>query len=204
VAGLPILCFIVHLQTVRSARLLEDRLRICYNTFSIPQMTVTEMAGKTIAVNRRARHDYDVQETCDAGLVLTGTEIKSIRAGRVTLRDAHARARDGELWLFNMHVSPYEQGNRYNVDPLRPRKLLLHRSQIQRFAGKVQEKGLALIPLRVYLQRGYAKVEIALARGRRQFDKREAIAERDAQREKERALRVRQTTGARAPRADLA
>jgi SsrA-binding protein len=161
-------------------------------------MAVATMAGKTIAVNRRARHDYDVQETCDAGLVLTGTEIKSIRAGRVNLRDAHARARNDELWLYNMHVSPYEQGNRYNVDPLRPRKLLLHRSEIRRLGGKVQEKGLALIPLRLYLQRGYAKVEIALARGRRQYDKREAIAERDAEREKERALRARQT-GARAP-----
>jgi len=157
------------------------------------------MARKTIAVNRRARHDYDLRETFDAGLVLTGTEIKSIRAGRVSLGDAHARPREGEVWLHNMHISPYEQGNRYNVDPLRTRKLLLHRSEIRRLAGKVQEKGLTLIPLRLYLQRGYAKVEIALAKGRRQYDKRRAIAERETRRDKERALRTNHVR-ARTPR----
>jgi SsrA-binding protein len=154
-------------------------------------MAVAVMAGRSIAVNRRARHDYDIHETYDAGLVLTGCEIKSIRAGRVSLRDAHARARGDEMWLYNMHIHPYEQGNRYNPDPLRPRKLLLHRSEIRRLAGKVQEKGLTLVPLRLYLQRGYAKVEIALARGRRQYDKRRAIQERDAQRDKDRALSAR-------------
>jgi SsrA-binding protein len=147
---------------------------------------------ETIAVNRRARHDYDILEKFDAGIVLTGTEIKSIRARRVQLRDAYAAIEGGEPYLHNMHISPYEAGNRFNPDPKRTRKLLLHRREIDRLLGRTTEKGLTLVPLRVYLQRGYAKVELGLARGKRQYDKRKAIAEREARREEERALADRQ------------
>ncbi|MFB3883230.1 MAG: SsrA-binding protein SmpB [Armatimonadota bacterium] len=143
---------------------------------------------RTIATNRRARHDYDILETFDAGIVLTGTEIKSLRAGKVSLREAYASIRGTEAWLHNMHISPYEAGSHYNPDPKRDRKLLLHRREISRLIGRSIERGLTIIPLRVYLQRGYAKVELGLARGRRQWDKRRAIAEREAQREEERAF----------------
>jgi SsrA-binding protein len=144
---------------------------------------------KVVAVNRRARHEYEIQETVEAGLALTGTEIKSVRAAAANIRDGFAQPRGRELWLHNVHISPYEKGNRFNVDPRRPRKLLLHRRQIDRLLGKTQERGLTLIPLRLYLKRGLAKVELALARGRRMYDKRRAIAERDEAREKERELR---------------
>ena len=154
---------------------------------------------ETIAVNRRARHDYDILETFDAGVVLTGTEIKSVRARRVALRDAYAAIEGGfarveheEVWLYNMHISPYAAGSRYNPDPKRRRKLLLHRREIERLLGRTVEKGLTLVPLRVYLQRGYAKVAIGLARGKREYDKRRAIAEREVRREEERALSERQ------------
>lgn len=141
---------------------------------------------KLITANRRARHEYDVQETVEAGLVLTGTEIKSIRAGKVNLQDAFARVENGEAWLYNMHVAPYEQGNRFNVDPTRRRKLLLHRREIDRLMGRAQEKGLALIPLSLYLRHGFAKVELAAARGKKLYDRRQAIAEREARRAQER------------------
>ena len=155
------------------------------------------MSGiKVVAVNRKARHEYDIEETWDAGLVLTGCEIKSVREGRANLRDAYARPERGELWLHNMHISPYDQGNRYNPDPTRSRKLLLHRAEINRLVGKTQEKGLTLVPLKLYLQRGYAKIELGLARGRKLHDKRRAIAEREARREQERAVRVREKTAA--------
>jgi len=147
---------------------------------------------KTVATNRKARHDYHIEDTYQAGMVLTGTEIKSVRAGRVNLQDSYARLEEGEVWLHHVHISPYEQGNRYNVDPLRRRKLLLHRGEIRRLAGRTAEKGLTLVPLRVYLARGYAKVQLGLARGKRQYDKRQAIAERDQRREQERELHHRQ------------
>jgi len=150
------------------------------------------MAQKEIiAVNRRARHDYDIIETYEAGIVLTGPEIKSIRARRAQLRDAYAQVERGEAWLYNMHVSSYQPGSRENQDPRRTRKLLLHRREIDRLIGRTVERGLTLIPLRLYLERGYAKVELGLARGRRQWDKRRAIAEREARREEERALSAR-------------
>lgn len=145
-----------------------------------------------IAVNRRARHDYDIIETYDAGIVLSGPEIKSIRARRVQLRDSYAQIERGEAWLYNMHISAYQPSSRENRDPLRRRKLLLHRREIDRLIGRTVERGLTLIPLRLYLQRGYAKVQLGLARGRRQWDKRQAIAEREARREEERALSPRQ------------
>ena len=147
---------------------------------------------KTVATNRKARHEYHIEDTYQAGMVLTGTEIKSVRAGRVNLQDSYARLEEGEVWLHHVHISPYEQGNRYNVDPLRRRKLLLHRGEIRRLAGRTAEKGLTLVPLRVYLARGYAKVQLGLARGKRQYDKRQAIAERDQRREQERELHHRQ------------
>jgi SsrA-binding protein len=143
---------------------------------------------QTIATNRRARHDYEILETFDAGIVLTGTEIKSIRAGKVSLREAYATIEGSEAWLHNMHISPYEAGSRYNPDAKRRRKLLLHRREINRLLGRSIERGLTIVPLRIYLQRGYAKIEVGLGRGRRQYDKRRAIAEREAQREEERAF----------------
>jgi SsrA-binding protein len=143
---------------------------------------------QTIAVNRRARHDYDILETFDAGIVLTGTEIKSVRAGKLSLRESYATIENSAAWLHNMHIGPYDPGSRANPEPKRTRKLLLHRREINRLLGRTLERGLTIIPLRLYLQRGYAKVELGLGRGRRDYDKRRAIAEREAQREAERAF----------------
>ncbi len=148
-------------------------------------------AVKIVALNRRATHDYFVDERIEAGLVLTGTEIKSIREGRVNLREGYARIVGDEGWLVGVHIAPYEQGNRYNHEPLRDRKLLLHRDEIASLIGKVKQKGYTLIPLQLYLKHGKAKVELGLARGKRQYDKREAIAKREAQREIERHARAR-------------
>jgi len=150
---------------------------------------------KVVATNRKAYHDYHIEETFEAGLVLRGSEIKSIRAGRVNLRDGYAIPRDGELWLMNVHIAPYDPASRLNHDPRRPRKLLLHRRQINRLIGRVQEKGYAIVPLRLYLKNGWAKVEIALVRGKKQYDKRRAIAEREAKRRIEQALAERKRRG---------
>ena len=144
---------------------------------------------KDVAVNRRAYHDYFVDEKYEAGVMLTGTEIKSVRNGRANLRDGYVRIDGNEAWLENVHISPYAQGNVMNQEPVRPRKLLLHRKEISSLIGKVKQKGYTLVPLRVYITRNRAKVEIGLARGKRQYDKREAIAARDAKREIERAMR---------------
>ena len=143
---------------------------------------------RTVVANRRARHDYHLEETYEAGLQLLGSEVKSLRAGRASLQDAYAKVRSGEVWLVNMHIAPYEQAGPFNHDPLRPRKLLLHRSEIRRLVGKVKERGYTLIPLRVYFRRGLAKVELALARGKKQYDKRADIRKREAQRQIARAL----------------
>lgn len=151
-------------------------------------MQSPDTGDRVVATNRKAHHDYFVDEVVEAGVVLTGTEIKSVRAGRISLRDGYAKVEDGEIWLQNTHISPYEQGNRYNHDPDRPRKLLLHRSQIRQLQRKTLEKGFTLVPLRVYLKEGLAKVELALARGRKSYDKREAVAEREADREIEREM----------------
>jgi len=142
-----------------------------------------------IAENRKARHDYFVEETYEAGIVLVGSEVKSCRAGRVNLRDAYAQIKDGEIYLYGCHISPYEQANLFNHEPLRPRKLLMHKAEIQRLYGKVREKGFTLVPLRLYFKKGKVKVELALAKGKRAFDKREDIAAREAKREMARALR---------------
>jgi len=149
------------------------------------------MRMKVISVNRKAYHDYFIYETWEAGLVLTGSEIKSIRDGRVNLRDSYVTIKDDEAWLIGAHISPYPQANRQNHDPRRDRKLLLHRREIDRLRGKVQEKGFTIIPLRLYLKNNVAKVEIALARGKKKYDKRQAIAKKEAQREMERALKKR-------------
>ncbi|HEY7350677.1 MAG TPA: SsrA-binding protein SmpB [Ktedonobacterales bacterium] len=146
---------------------------------------------KVITVNRQAYHDYFVDETFEAGIALKGTEIKSIRDGKVNLRGAFARVKNGEVWLEGSHIAVYEQGTYMNHEPLRHRKLLLHRRQINSLIGKVQTKGLTLIPLKLYLKGDYAKVELGLCRGKKLYDKRESIAQRDAQREIERAVRSR-------------
>lgn len=147
------------------------------------------MSIKVIATNRKAYHDYHIEETYEAGIVLIGSEIKSIRAGRVNLRDSYAVIKDGEVWLLNMHIAPYDPARHFGHEPRRPRKLLLHRREINRLAGKVQEKGYTIVPLKLYLKDNLAKVEIALVRGKRQYDKRAALAEKESKRRIERALR---------------
>ncbi len=145
---------------------------------------------KEVAGNRKAYHDFFIDETYEAGLVLSGTEIKSVRDGRVNLRDAYARVENGEAWLWNAHISAYDHAGRYfNHTPTRSRKLLLHKDEIRRLAMKTQAKGLTLVPLRVYLKKGRAKIEIGLARGKKLYDKRDALAEREANREIERTIK---------------
>jgi SsrA-binding protein len=138
---------------------------------------------KSISYNRKARHDYEIEDCYDAGLVLVGTEVKSLRAGRVNLADAFCRIENHEAWLYNMHVTPYEMGNRWNVEPRRKRKLLLHHWEIEKLRAETEQKGLTIVPLSLYFQRGFAKIEIGLARGKKLYDKRESIAERDQDRE---------------------
>jgi SsrA-binding protein len=137
---------------------------------------------KVIAKNKKALHDYHIEETFEAGIVLTGTEIKSIRQGRVNLKDSYARINNGELFIIGMHISPYEQGNRFNVDPTRTRKLLMHRKEIDKLFGKIKLQGLTLIPLDLHLRNGFAKVQLALAKGKKLYDKRQTAAKRDAER----------------------
>lgn len=147
-----------------------------------------EQGRKVIVSNRRARHDYAVVDTYEAGIVLTGTEVKSLRAGRASLADAFAGVEDGEVWLRGVHIPEYDQGSWTNHEPRRARKLLLHRDEITRLVGKTREGGLTLVPLAMYFRDGKVKVELALARGKRTYDKRRDLARRDAQREVERAL----------------
>ncbi|HAF17440.1 MAG TPA: SsrA-binding protein SmpB [Syntrophomonadaceae bacterium] len=146
---------------------------------------------KVVAENRKARHDYFIDETYEAGIALVGTEVKSIRTGKVSLRDSYAEVVNGEAYLQNMHISPYDKGSRFNHDPKRPRKLLLHKREIKKLLGQTTQKGYTLIPLRLYFKRGKVKVELALARGKKLYDKRQDIAKRDAQREMARALSSR-------------
>jgi len=147
--------------------------------------------GKTITVNRKARHDYHILDTFEVGICLQGTEVKSIRKGMVNLKDSFAAIESSEVFLENMHVSPYEHGNIFNHEPLRKRKLLLHKSQIKQLIGKTKEKGLTLVPLKLYLKNGLVKVELGLAKGKKLYDKRQDIAERDAKREMERVFKER-------------
>ncbi|KYD25928.1 SsrA-binding protein SmpB [Geobacillus sp. FSL W8-0032] len=148
--------------------------------------------GKVIAQNKKAYHDYFIEETYEAGLVLQGTEIKSIRNGRVNLKDSFAKVEKGEVFLHNMHISPYEQGNRYNHDPLRTRKLLLNRREINKLIGYTKEQGYTLVPLKLYIKNGFAKVELGVAKGKKKYDKREDMKRKEAQREIERVFRERQ------------
>lgn len=153
---------------------------------------MAETDGKhVVSRNKKARHEYEILETYEAGLVLRGPEVKSVRAGKVAFQDAFARLEGGEAWLYNLHISPYEPAQRWNVDPTRPRRLLLHRAEIRRLIGRVEEKGLTLIPLELYFRRGYAKVALALARGRRLHDKRQELRRRAQEREVRRTLRSR-------------
>lgn len=147
---------------------------------------------KLLANNKKARHEYFLDEIYEAGLVLTGTEIKSVRMGGVNLRDSFARIDNGEVWAYNMHISPYEQGNRYNTEPLRPKKLLLNKQEIRKLIGDTTQKGLTLIPVRVYLNhKGLVKMELAVARGKKLYDKRADIAKRDAGRDMDRIAKGR-------------
>ena len=147
------------------------------------------MAIKTVATNRKAYHDYHIQDSIEAGITLTGTEIKSIRTGRINLRDAFVRPAKDELWLLNAHIARYEPGSYLSHEPTRPRKLLLHRKQIDNLISKVQEKGFTLVPLKLYIKNDIAKVEVALAKGKRQYDKREAITRRETERELRRVIK---------------
>ena len=152
------------------------------------EIEVYKVSARTIT-NRKARHEYHIEDKYEAGIALTGTEIKSIRAGKANLQDSYARVENGELMLYNMHISPYEQGNRFNHEPKRPRKMLMHKREIMRLLGQTREKGLSLIPLQLYFKGGWVKVELALARGKKKYDKREDIAARDARREMNRAMK---------------
>ena len=147
---------------------------------------------KVLARNRKAYHEYHIEEKYEAGAVLKGTEVKSIRNSRINLKEGYVKIENGEIFLHSTHISPYEQGNRNNHDPLRPKKLLMHRREINRLIGKTKEKGYALVPLQVYLKRGLVKFEVGLAKGKKLYDKREAIAEKSAKREMERAFKERQ------------
>jgi SsrA-binding protein len=147
--------------------------------------------NKIVATNRKAYHDYHIGETYEAGIALTGTEIKSVRQGMVSLRDSFARVENGEVFLYNMNVSPYEAGNRFNHEPRRTRRLLLHKAEIRKLAVKTQEKGFTLVPVKVYLTDGRAKVELALAKGKRLYDKREDIKKRDVMRQVDRVIKDR-------------
>lgn len=147
------------------------------------------MSVKVVSQNKKAYADYHIDETIEAGIVLTGTEVKSLRQGKANLKDSYVIIKDNEAWLLNCHISPYSHGNIFNHDPLRTRKLLLHRKEIERLRGKIQQQGYTLIPLKLYFKGPYVKVEIALAKGRKKYEKRDIIKKKEAQREIERALK---------------
>ncbi|WP_352418958.1 SsrA-binding protein SmpB [Proteiniborus sp.] len=148
----------------------------------------TKTQNKTLATNRKARHDFFIEETIEAGIALTGTEVKSFRQGKVNLKESYAMVENSEVFIHGMHVSPYEQGNIYNVDPLRKRKLLLHKREIRKLVGYITQKGYSLVPLSAYLKAGKVKIELAIAKGKKLYDKREDIAKKDAERRIQRHL----------------
>src|SRR5690625_816112 len=152
-------------------------------------MRMSKKQSKPLAQNRKASHDYFIEDTFEAGLVLKGTEIKSIRAGKVNLNDAHVRIMNGEAYVINMHIAPYEQGNRFNHDPTRSRKLLLHRSEIDKLFGLVQQRGYTIVPLRLYIKGGFAKLLIGLGRGKKLYDKREDLKQKQMKRDIDRAIK---------------
>ena len=153
---------------------------------------MAEQKVKIIAENRKARHDYTIHEVYEAGIALTGTEVKSLRAGKANMKDSYAQVtRNAEVFVYNLHISPYDHGNIFNHEPLRNRRLLLHRQEINKLIGKVKEKGMALVPLKLYLKHGLVKMELALATGKKLYDKRQDMAKKDAKREMDRALKER-------------
>lgn len=147
--------------------------------------------GKLIANNKKAYHDYFILDTYETGIALAGTEVKSLRMGKCSIKESFIRIENGEVWIYGMHISPYEKGNIFNKDPLRPRKLLLHKQEIHKMAGKMKEKGIAVVPLKVYFKGSLVKVEIGLAKGKKLYDKRQDIAKKDQQREASREFKVR-------------
>lgn len=147
--------------------------------------------GKVLAQNKKAGHDYFIEDTIEAGIVLQGTEIKAIRAGKVQLKDSFVRIRNNEAWISNMHVSPYDQGNRFNHDPLRSRKLLLHKKQISQLIGRTKQDGYSIVPLKMYIKDGYAKVLIGVGKGKKNYDKRETLKKKEAKREMERVFKAK-------------
>ncbi|MBR2576328.1 MAG: SsrA-binding protein SmpB [Firmicutes bacterium] len=148
--------------------------------------------GKLLSQNKKARHDYFIEDTYECGIALTGTEIKSARQGKINLKDSYAKVKDGQVTVYNMHIAPYEQGNRFNVDSRRPRKLLLHKREIRKLIGYTSQDGLTLVPLRVYLNdRGLAKLELAVARGKKNYDKRDDMAKKDADRKMQQMMKKR-------------
>ena len=154
-------------------------------------MTSDKNRDRDIAVNRKARHEFLIEETVEAGMALMGSEVKALREGKANLKDSYGRIENGEVWLWNAHISPYNPASQFGHEPTRTRKMLLHRGEIERLNGKVKERGLTLVPLRLYFKNGRAKIELALARGKKQHDKREAIREREQRREIDRELAVR-------------
>lgn len=156
------------------------------------EKTMAKKERKLVANNKKARHDYFIEQVYEAGIVLTGTEIKSVRQGKVSIKESYAKIENGEVFIYGMNISPYEQGNRFNVDPLRTRKLLLHKREIQKLIGYTTMKGLTVVPLKMYINEdGRAKVELAVARGKKNYDKRESIAKRDAARDIDRKMKQR-------------
>jgi SsrA-binding protein len=147
---------------------------------------------RVVISNRKARHEYSIEATFDAGIALAGTEVKSIRAGQANIQDAFCKVEEGEVWLYNMHVNPFEHGSHWNMEPRRKRKLLLHRWEIDKIRGWMEQKGLALVPLKLYFQRGFAKLEIGMGRGKKLYDRREDIAKRDIERERQREMAGRE------------
>ncbi len=150
---------------------------------------MSKEAKKTIAQNKKARHDYFIEQTFEAGIVLSGTEVKSIRQGKVTIKESYAIIKGGEVFIFGMHVSPYEQGNIFNKDPLRDRKLLLHKFEINKLIGSIQQKGMSLVPIELYFRHGKVKLELGLGKGKKLYDKREDLAKKDAMREIDRKMK---------------
>jgi len=153
------------------------------------------MGIKIVSINKKARFEYEVIEQIESGLVLQGTEVKSLRLGKVNFKDSYATVKKGEVWLYNMHISPYEQGNIYNHEPLRVRKLLLHKQEIKRLTGKVEEKGMTLVPLKIYFKNGKAKIELGLGKGKKTVDRRRDIARRDQERELQREFKEKKKFG---------
>jgi SsrA-binding protein len=159
--------------------------------FYFSSLRIEPMSQKVVATNRKARHDYFILDSFEAGIILRGSEIKSIRAGQISIKEAYVRVEDGEAWLVDAHIAPYDPASRQNHEPRRRRKLLLHRKEIQKLSNEVHQKNLTIIPLQVYLKNGRAKVEIAVARGKKSYDKRAVIAKRDAEREMRRHQKLR-------------